>query len=122
GNGLLWSAMTSDEAGDDILLGVSSLSYGGFAVPTGGSVNYAGNGKSERLALGPVISSGTAYYSLLLSVTDHAAMTATPVFIAGFSNRTGPSELQPTTVGTRLYLCQSSNSTPQTPLFNIGVS
>ena len=122
GNALPWSPMSADAGDDNILLNGSNLAYGGLAASTGGSVTYDGAGKSERLALGPVVTSGTLYYSLLLNVTSKAGLTATPVFIAGFSNRSGASDLQPTAAGTRLYLREAAGSTPQNPLFNVGVS
>jgi hypothetical protein len=122
GNAQAWSAMSADTGDDDILLSGSNLSYAGLAGSTGASVTYAGAGKSERLAIGPVISSGIAYYSMMLQVSTLGGMTTTPVFVAGFNNRTGAADVQPTTIGTRLYLRQAAGSTPGAPTFNVGVS
>ena len=123
GNAQPWSAISADPGDDEIVVNASSLAYStSFAGSVGGSVSYAGTGKSERLSLGPVIASGTEYYSLVLNVASVGGMTTTPVFVAGFSNRSGPSDFFPTAVGTRLYLKQSTHSTPQTPMFVVGVS
>jgi hypothetical protein len=126
GSGLPWAGISADVSDDEILVSGSNLTYSpSFAGSIGGgvgSVTYGGTGKSERLALGPVIGSGTLYYSLVLNVTSVGGMTAAPVFVAGFNNRTGTNDVQPTTVGTRLYLRQSVASTPQNPRFLVGVS
>ncbi|MEO6435246.1 MAG: hypothetical protein ABIP55_05740 [Tepidisphaeraceae bacterium] len=39
-------------------------------------MSWASSGKSQRLSLGGVVTSGTAYDSLLLQVNDLGAMTA----------------------------------------------
>jgi hypothetical protein len=125
GNAQPWAGISASPSDDEILVNGSNLSYSpSFAgsIFGTGSVSYGGTGKSERLALGPVISTGSLYYSLVLNVTSAGGMTTAPVFVAGFNNRTGPNDVQPTTVGTRLYLKQSSASTPQTPKFLVGVS
>ena len=105
-NGLSWSKMSANGGDDDILLTGGSLAYSGLSAPTGNSVSYSAAGKSERLAIGPVISSGTVYYSQTFQVTGLGAMGTSSALIAGFSNQTGTSLLQPTAVGTRLYLRQ----------------
>jgi alpha-D-ribose 1-methylphosphonate 5-triphosphate synthase subunit PhnH len=119
--GLSWSRM-GNPTDDDITATAAGLSYPGLAAATGNAAGYDAAGKSERLAIGPVITSGTAYYSMLFEVTALGAMSTTPALLGGFSNLTGPSGVAPTTVGTRLYLRQASNSTTQAPTFNIGVS
>jgi hypothetical protein len=121
-NGLPWDAMADETHTDDMLVVGSNLSYPDLEPSTGGSVTFGGVGKSQRLSLGSSISSGTIYYSLLLSVTSLSGVTTSPTFVAGFSNRKGASDVPPTTVGTRLYVRESANSTTETPLFNVGVS
>jgi hypothetical protein len=121
-NGQSWSPMSNNVADDEILLSSGSLSYPGLAASSGNAAGYAGLGKSERLSLERTARSGPLYYSLVLRVSALNSMTTSPTFIAGFSDRTGPSALPPTTVGTRLYLRQGATSTPGAETFNVGVS
>jgi hypothetical protein len=121
GNGLPWSKMSFDPDNDDeIAVTNSNLASSGLSFPTGKSVTFGGTGASERLSLGQDFDSGTFYYSLTFQVTS--PLTATPAFIAGFSNASGEVEAQPQSVGTRLYLKQGPNSTAQNPTFSVGVS
>jgi hypothetical protein len=126
GNAQPWAGISESPSDDEILINGANLNYSpGFSGSIGGSFGsaaYGGTGKSERLSVGPVIGSGSVYYSLVLSVTSVGGMATSPVFVAGFNNRTGANDVQPTTVGTRLYLKQSSGSTPQNPKFIVGVS
>ena len=115
GNSLTWSAMGSTPA-DEITVTSPSVSYPGLPPATGNSVSYASTGNSQRLAIGPVLSTGTTYYSLTMNVTGLGAMTTSPTFIAGFSPGVGASGIAPTTIGTRLYLRKSGAG------FNVGVS
>ena len=122
GNGLPWDAMADQTHADDMLVVGPNLSYPDLEPSTGGSVTFGGVGKSQRLSLGSSISSGTIYYSLLLNVTSLSGVMTSPTFIAGFSNRIGASDVPPTTVGTRLYVREGDESSPETPRFEIGVS
>ena len=114
-----WATMSANAGDDDMLGAAGSLTYTGLAAPTGNSVSFGGTGKSERLGFDRTARAGTMFYSMVLRVADLGAMTTTPTFIAGFSDRAGPSALAPTTVGTRLYLKQSAAGA-QT--FRLGVS
>jgi len=79
-------------------------------------VIYGGTGKTERLALGDSpVTTGSVYYSLLIQV--FAPAPATPIFVAGFNNLTGPQASQPQTIGARLYI-QAGDADG----FQIGVS
>ncbi len=120
--GLPWAKMSASAADDDIVITSGGLSYPGASASSGNAASYSGTGKTERLPIGPVITAGTIYYSLTLQMTDVAGMTASPVFVGGFSNFTGTSNTQPTTIGTRLYLKQGPSSTGASPTFQVGVS
>jgi hypothetical protein len=121
GNGLPWAKLAFDpETEDNILVTDSNLGVTGFSPSTGRSVTYGGLGASERLSLGQDFSSGTFYYSLAFKVTS--PLTATATYIAGFSNGSGESLIQPQQVGARLYLRQGPNSTAQNPTFSVGIS
>ena len=121
-NGQPWSTMSANAADDDIVLSGGSLSYGGLAASSGNSVGFGGVGKSQRLGLDTTVHSGQLYYSFVLRVSDIAALTTTPTFIAGFSDRAGASGLQPTTVGTRLYLRKRPSPAASPNMFQVGVS
>jgi len=109
-NGRTWSTLST---GDDVTVGGSSLTIPGFAPSDskGKSVTYQGNGVSDRLALASFITSGSAYYSLAVKVTDYGSLLDSPfgVFIAGFNNSTGASGSQATVIGTRLLVRPGTN-------------
>jgi hypothetical protein len=122
-DGQPWSVMSNNAADDDILLNSGSVTYSGLVAPVGNSVGFSGTGKSSASGLTRTVRAGTLYYSLAFRLTSLGAMTSTtPVIIGGFSDRSGASGTPPTTVGARLYLKTSTNSTPGNEKFNIGVS
>jgi hypothetical protein len=122
-NGQPWSTMSANPGVDDnIVLSSGSVSYPGLAAASGNSASYGGTGKTERIGFDKTARSGQMYYSMVLRVSDVAALTTTPTFIAGFSDRAGESGVQPTTVGTRLYLRKRPSPPGSTDMFQIGVS
>ncbi len=119
-NGQVWQTMGT---GDEIVILPNSLNYpapSGYPTPVGGSATYGGAGKTERLAFGPDVQTGSVYYSYMLKVTSLAGVPAAGSFIGGFNNLEGPSTGGPGTIGTRLFI--RPLSTDATNSFQIGVS
>ena len=121
-DGQSWAVLSNNAADDDIVITGGSLAYSGLSAPLGNSASFSSTGKSQRLGFDRTARAGELYYSLVLRVSDFGAMTTTPVVIAGFSDRSGPSAVPPQAVGARLYLRQSASSAPGAEKFNIGVS
>ena len=114
--GLPWYSSVSSGTEDRVQVGGESLAVEGMPAGIGGSASFGGAGRTDRLAFGPNLNSGSVYYSLMLNVTDLAQTLATGATIAGFNNTQQSAANhdtagQPTAISGRLILKPVEGST-----------
>jgi MYXO-CTERM domain-containing protein len=139
--GSTWT-YTATAAADDLTINGASLTPSGtytlpaaFPAPSGGSVTYSGAGRSYVMPTGS-ITSGTAYYSMLVKVSDLGVLTGTTAgIIGGLSSNPGaaggntnnPTVLsalfaRPGTVADTYQLGVSRNSNPTNASFGSDIA
>jgi len=123
GLGTIWYSLTNTPAPPATGIPVvasGNLSYPGLPAPTGNSISIpASTGVMGRLTLDFTVTSGTAYYSFLLKVTDLSGVDTSGTqnnFFAGFGDTIGNQNATLLRAATRLYARRAGAG------FNLGVS
>ena len=123
GLGTTWYALTNTPAPPATgfpVVAAGNLAYAGLPTPTGNCVSIPPSaGVMGRLTLGFVVTSGTAYYSFLLKVTDLSGVDTSGTqnnFFAGFGDTIGNQNAALLRAATRLYTRKSGTG------FNLGVA
>ena len=121
--GATWYAITNTPASVAAgfpVIAAGSLSYPGLPPSTGKCISIPSRtGVMGRLALGFTVTSGTAYYSFLLKVTDLSGVDASGVrnnFFAGFGDNVGNQNATLLRATVRLYARRAGSG------FNLGVA
>lgn len=118
-----WYALTNTPAPPATGLPViasGSLTYSGLPASSGNCISIpASTGVMGRLTLGFTVTSGTAYYSFLLKVTDLSGVDTSGTqnnFFAGFGDTTGNQNATLLRAATRVYTRKAGSG------FNLGVA
>ena len=121
--GTTWYALTNTPAPPATgfpVVAAGNLSYPGLPAPTGNCISIpASTGVMGRLTLGFTVTSGTAYYSFLLNVTDLSGVDTSGTqnnFFAGFGDTIGSQNATLLRAATRIYTRRSGSG------FNLGVA
>ena len=122
----VWASTGTNATGvADITVTNIPLQYPGLECPGTNSFYFGGgSGYTDRVGVHPltgtnvfVVSSGTIYYSFVLSLSNVLLMTSGGGFVCAFNTLTGPQGTQPTVGGARLYMRLASDNTG----YNVGI-